>query len=225
MDLSLISPSDETSLMQLPASRPARNDLQAMCKLIESIEAVHAQLAKTLLESQRIIRSEAVPNDETSCDAEIQATTSTPRSKSVDDTAHIQKSVVEGKAKPKITSNETVNIQLNRFKTQKKPQATSVIKTPERNSWPPRTVPLHEEEVIEKLSKEILRQSNNLDKAGSAFISLKRNDESSVQYNASPSKGASLINNILETHEKDNGITKENIPAQEVNCIFIFVDK
>lgn len=71
MDLLLISPSDETSLMQLPTSRPARKDAQAMQRLIESIEAIHAQLAKTLLESQRIIGSEAIPRDEPSREIDI----------------------------------------------------------------------------------------------------------------------------------------------------------
>lgn len=209
MDLSLISPSDETSLMQLPVPRPARNDVQAIRRLIESIEAIHSQLAKTLFESQKIIENGATPDNELSRDAEVQVTTSTPRSKSIDTiTVPVQKSeVAKDKAKPKVISDEKVNIQLNQFKIQQKPQAMSAIRTPERNSWPPRALSLHEEEVIEKLSKEILEQSKSLDKASSAFVSLTGNDESSMQRKVSPSNDASLKNNTLSAHKKDNNTT------------------
>jgi len=224
MDFSLISPSDETSLMQLSTSKPARNDAQAVRRLIDSIEAIHAQLARTLLESQRIMRvSEAVSKDET-CDAEIQAITSTPRSKLVDTVkAHVQESkveVVEDKAKPKIISNEKVNIQLNRFKMQQKPQAISATKTLERNSWPPCTLPLHEEEIIEKLSKEILEQSKNLDKTSTAFAS-KENDES--QHKVSSFKDLNLKKTVSLEHEKDSSIINEFTSTSEVNNIFLFV--
>lgn len=220
MDLSLISPSDETSLMQLPTLRPTREDARTVHRLIESIEAIHAQLARTLFESQRIIGSEAIPRDEPSCDAEVQAITSTPRSKSIDTVkAHIQKSeVVESKVKPKIISNERVNIQLNRFKMQQKPQATSTTKTSDRNSWPPRTFSLHEKEVIEKLSKEILEQSKNMEKPS---IASKETDEISMQHKVPSLKNISLKNNTSLEHEKDNSITKEITPTQEVNDIFL----
>lgn len=218
MDLSLISPSDETSLMQLPTLRPTREDAQTVHRLIESIEAIHAQLARTLLESQRIIGSEAISRDEPTCDAEIQAITSTPRSKSIDTVkAHIQKSeVVESKAKPKIISNEKVNIQLNRFKIQ--PQSTSTTKTSDRNSWPPCTFSFHEKEVIEKLSREILEQSKNMEKLA---IASKEADEISMQHKMPSLKNISK-NNTLE-HEKDNSIIKEITSTQEVNDTFSFM--
>ncbi|XP_029168304.1 uncharacterized protein LOC114938483 [Nylanderia fulva] len=208
MDFSLISPSDETSLMQLPtASRPIREDEQTVHRLIESIETIHAQLARTLFESQRIVGSEAIPRDEPTSDAEVQAITSTPRSKSLDTVkAHIQKSeVVKSKAKPKIISNERVNIELNRFKMQ--PQAT---KMSDRNSWPPCTFSLHEEEVIEKLSKEILEQSKNIDKAS---IASRGTDEISMQHKMS---FKNLKNNTSLEYEKDNSIIKEVASTQEV---------
>ncbi|XP_050465804.1 uncharacterized protein LOC126859008 isoform X1 [Cataglyphis hispanica] len=214
MDLSLISPSDETSLMQLPTSRPVREDAQAVQRLIESIEAIHAQLAKTLLESQKIIGSEAIPKDEPSCKTGIRAVTSTPRSKSIDTVkACIEKSeVVESKAKPKIISNERVNIQFNRFKMQQRPQATSTTKTSDRNSWPPCTSSLHEEEVIEKLSKEILEQSKNMDKTS---IASKEADEISMQHKMPSSKNISFKNNTSLEHEKNNSISKEVTSTQK----------
>lgn len=221
MDFSLISPSDETSLLQLSTPKPTRSDTQAVRRLIDSIEAIHAQLAKTLLESQRIMQgNEAVSKDETSRDVEIQAT-STPRSKLVDTVkTHIEESkVVEGKAcKPNIISNEKVNIQFNRFKMQQKPQVVSTTKTSEHNSWPSCTLSLHEEEIIEKLSKEILEQSKNLDKASTAFAALKENDE--TQHKISPFKEPNLEKSASLEHEKDNNITKELTSTSEVNNIF-----
>lgn len=219
MDLSLISPSDETSLF---TPKPTRGDTQAVRKLIDSIEAIHAQLAKTLLESQRIMQeNETVSKDET-CDVEIQAT-STPRSKLIDTVkTHVEESkVVEGKTKPKIISNEKVNIQLNRFKMQKNLQVVSTAKTPERNSWPSCIPSLHEEEIIEKLSKEILEQSKNLDKASTAFAVLKENDE--TQHRISSFKDPNLKKSASLEHENDNNITKELISTPEVNNIFLFV--
>lgn len=225
MDFSLISPSDDTSLMQLSTPKPSRDDAQAVRRLIDSIEAIHAQLARTLFESQRIMRgNEAVSKDVTSCDAEIQAITSTPRSKLVDTVrAHVQESkVVEGRAKPKIISNEKVNIQLNRFKMQQKPQAMSTMKIPERNSWPPYTLPPHEEEMIEKLSKEILEQSKNMDKASTApFAALKENFE--TQHKMSSFKELNLQKSASLEHEKDSSITKELASTSEVSNIFLFV--
>ncbi|XP_012537060.1 uncharacterized protein LOC105837111 [Monomorium pharaonis] len=215
MDFSLISPNDETSLMQLPTPKRTGNDTEAIRRLIDSIETIHAQLARTLLESQRIMQgSETVSKDETSCDAEIQAITSTPRSKLVD-TVKAQKSkVVEGKAKPKIISNEKVNIQLNRFKMQQKPQATtSTTKTTERNSWPPCTLPLYEEEIIEKLSKEILEQSKNLDKASIALAALKENDE--TQHKMSSFKNLNMKQSALLEQEKDNNVARKLISTAE----------
>lgn len=212
MDFSLIS--DETSLMQSSTPKPTRSDAQAVRRLIDSIEAIHGQLARTLLESQRIMRgNEATSKDEASCDAEIQAITSTPRSKLVDTVKAQESKVVEGRAMPKIISNERVNIQLNRFKMQPKPQATSATKTLERNSWPPCTLPLPEEEIIEKLSKEILEQSKNLEKASTAFAASKENDE--TQQKVSSFKDLNLKKSALLEHEKDNSAKKEFISTPE----------
>ncbi|XP_011883472.1 PREDICTED: uncharacterized protein LOC105570674 [Vollenhovia emeryi] len=205
MDFSLM---DDTSLMQLPTPKSARNDAQTVRRLIDSIEEIHAQLARTLLESQSIMRGgEAVSTDTPSCDTEFQAVTSTPRSKLLDK-AHVQESkVVEGRAEPKIISNERVNVHLNRFKMQQKPQEASATRAPERNSWPPCTLSLHEEEVIEKLSKEILEQSKNLDRASAVFTASKERDEAQHKVPSSkelhPGKGVSL------EHETNSNVAKE----------------
>lgn len=217
MDFSLINRSDDINL-QLSTPN-TRYGAQAIRTFIDNIEAIQAQLTKTLRESHFMQKSEAVSKDKTSYDAEIQDITSTSRSKLVDTVkTHVQKSkIVESKAKPKIVSNEKVNIQLNRFKIQPKSQTISTTKTSERNSWPPCTFSLHEEEIIEKLSKEILEQSKNLDKASTAFAALKENDETHKM----SSKELHLKKNSLE-HEND-GIIKEFISTSEVSNILICI--
>lgn len=95
---------------------------------------------------------------------------------------------------------------------QQKPQATSTTKTSDRNSWPSCTFSLHEEEVIEKLSKEILGQSKNMDKTSIASKEV----EIFMQHKMLP-KNISLKNNMSLEHEKNNSITKEVTSTQEVN--------
>jgi len=206
--------------MQLSMTRPASNDVQAVRRLIESIEVVHAQLARTLVESQRIIGVATTPEDKPSHDAEIQATVSTyTRSKSIDtiDTAHVQKSqLIHGKVKPKIINDERVNIQFNRFKMQQKLRAVPVTKPSDRNSWPPCTFPLHEEEMIEKLSKEILEQSKHLDKANTAFTVSNGDNEVFVLHKVPAFKDISLKNSSSSEHEKENNVVREIISVQEV---------
>ncbi|XP_043796457.1 uncharacterized protein LOC122716951 isoform X3 [Apis laboriosa] len=145
---SLIDPSDETSLMQLPDPQPMTNDLQNVHRLVENIEAIHDQLVKTLIESQKIIKSKII-KEEIDQIKEIGIV-------SCDDNAKDKKELEEIKIKPKILSDEKVNIQLNRFKIQKSTFQASTS-TPKHNTW--LTPKQYEEEMIEKLSKEILEQS------------------------------------------------------------------
>ncbi|XP_024887347.1 uncharacterized protein LOC112464534 isoform X1 [Temnothorax curvispinosus] len=215
MDFSLISPSDNTSLMQISTPKLSCNDAQAVRRWSDPIEAIHALLGRTLLESQRIMRgSEAASRNETLCDAEIQAITSTPRSKLVDTVkTHVQESkVVEGRTEPKINSNEKFNIHLSQVEMQQKPQARSATKTSGRDFYPPCIFSFYEKEVVEFVEKlnnldEIIKQSENLDKASTDFVALKKNDESQNRVSSfkelDPKESASL------KREKDDSITEE----------------
>jgi len=198
-------------------TRPATNDVQAVRRLIESIEVVHAQIAKTLVESQKIMGVAVTSENNSSQDAEIQTPGCTyTRSKSIDTIDTAQKSqLIHGKVKPKIISDERVNIQLNRFKMQQKPRAVSMTKPSDRNSWPPCTFPLHEEEMIEKLSKEILEQSKHLDKASTAFTVSNGDNEVFVLHKVPTFKDLSLKNSSSSEHEKENNV-REIISIQEV---------
>ncbi|XP_071558169.1 uncharacterized protein [Temnothorax nylanderi] len=200
MDFSLISPNDNTSLMQISTPKSSCNDAQAVHRWIDPIEAIYALLARTFLESQRIMRgSEAASKNEALCDAEIQAITSTPRSKLVDTVkTHVQESkVVEGRAEPKIISNEKFNIHLSQVEMQQKPQAPSATKTSECDFY----------EVIEKV-KYFLKQSENLGKASTAFVALKKKDE--TQHRVSSFKELDLKKSASLKHEKDDSITEEH---------------
>ncbi|CAL7941900.1 unnamed protein product [Xylocopa violacea] len=157
VEFSMVDPGDETSLMQLPPPRIMTNDLQSIRRLVENIEAIHNQLAKTLIDSQKIIENKAV------FEKEVDEIKETEKIISIDDgVAKItidpieEKTQVEKmKVKPKIISDEIVNIQVNKYKTRKSPQM--VTSTPQRDAWLSQK---HiEEEMIEQLSKEILEQS------------------------------------------------------------------
>ncbi|XP_026673693.1 uncharacterized protein LOC108630195 isoform X2 [Ceratina calcarata] len=139
MEFSMIDPSDDTSLMQLPPPQIATNDLETVHRLVENIEAIHNQLAKTLIESQKIVKTKTAV-DESEEIKETEKGTSTERK-------------AEDKVKPKIVSVEKVDIAMDRFKRLAPSAMTS---TPERDDKP------SEEEVIERLSKEILEQSKGL---------------------------------------------------------------
>ncbi|KOC69169.1 hypothetical protein WH47_07620, partial [Habropoda laboriosa] len=168
MEFSLIDPHDphdETSLMQLPSPKLVANDLQSIRRLVENIEAIHNQLAKTLIESQKIIKNNTIINEETEQIKKAERVSSTNGDVS-NNTSHPVEpkvEVEEAKIKPKIISEERVNIPLSRFKIQKSPQILTTS-TPERDTW--LTPKQYEKEMIEQLSKEILEQSegfnNNL---------------------------------------------------------------
>lgn len=141
VEFSVIDPNDDTSFMQLPPPQIATNDLETVHRLVENIEAIHNQLAKTLMESQRIIKTKAVVEEGEEV-KETEKGTSTERD-------------AEDKAKPKIVRVEKVDIPMERFKGLDGP-TTVMTSTPEHDGRP------SEEEVIERLSKEILEQSKGL---------------------------------------------------------------
>ncbi|XP_076633661.1 uncharacterized protein LOC143347906 [Colletes latitarsis] len=158
VEFSIISAGDETSLMQLPSPKLMPNDLENVKNLVENIEAIHDQLTKTLLESQRVIKDKTEVEEKKNQDKESVLTKvpeETP--KNIIHSAQTKAEAKETKAKPKIINEERVNIQLDRYKIQYKPQtmATSLKTNSQDKS------DLHDEVVIEKLSKEILEQSKS----------------------------------------------------------------
>jgi nitrogen fixation/metabolism regulation signal transduction histidine kinase len=104
---------------------------------------------------------------------------------------------------------------------QQKPRATPATKTTERNSWPPCTLALREEEITEKLSKEILEQSENLDETSTALAALKKKDE--IQRKVSSFNDFNLKRSASLEREKGNSVTKDFTRVPEVNSIFSFV--
>lgn len=173
MELSVGGHSDESTMFQIPGPTPMRGDLQSVRKLVDSIEAIHSQLAKTLNESQRIIAVEGISKQ-----------TSTSKSKSLtqptvstqpEETSRIPDGLTtdngrrEGSRRgiPRIVSSERVNIPISRFKMLPKPKTSAKVTVTESSSPPRGESTRQEEDVVERLSKEILEQSKALDNLAS----------------------------------------------------------
>ncbi|XP_014616747.1 PREDICTED: uncharacterized protein LOC106793955 isoform X1 [Polistes canadensis] len=166
MELSVISPQDEMNSMKIhPEMQSSMKNVQ---RLVENIEAIHNQLAKTLYESQNaIMKGEAINKDISKNTTENQSVHSQTKSKldhSVSTTVeHISDKLTSSKpkSKPRILKEEKVNIKLSRFQMPHKSSATMTTVTPERNSWPPVKIPTQDDNTIEELSKEILEKSRS----------------------------------------------------------------
>lgn len=157
MELSGFSAADETSLMQLPPPKPRTNDLQSVRQLVENIEAIHDQLAKTLIESQRIIKNKGDVKEESQQAKETEVITNENTSRNVTQHIDSKTKVSSTKALPRIISEERVNIQIDGLKTRHRPQL--VPATSDRDSG--LSPKFYDEEMIEQLSKEILEQSKS----------------------------------------------------------------
>nr|XP_033327469.1 uncharacterized protein LOC117221021 isoform X1 [Megalopta genalis] len=161
VELSIINPCDETSLMQLPPVKVKNNDLQSVRNLVENIEAIHNQLAKTLIESQNIIKNKTVQTQDTNQLEEVNAETQTNEGLQKITSPYVASKVEEQrvKTKPRIISDERVKIQLDRYKVQLRPKTLEAT-TQDNNTR--LTSKLRDEEMIETLSQEILEQSKSL---------------------------------------------------------------
>lgn len=128
----------------MPPPRPARSDVYSVKKLVESIEVIHSQLAKTLSESQKIMTGNIRPS------STIQEDDNELLSKKIQETSlNINDKDKIKKPKPKIISNETIKVDLERFKPAPLAhQKNNII----------------QDDIVEKLSKEILEQSKNVNK-------------------------------------------------------------
>lgn len=204
----MIDSYDETSLMQLPEPRPRTVDLENVHRLVENIEAIHNQLAKTLIESQRIIKSKAIPREESEIkEAEIVAPT-------IDDNAIYSaeqriEEVEREKAKPKIVNEEKVNIQLSRFRIKPSEVVTS---TPKHDT---ELMKHYEEELIGRISKEILEQSKGLN---DNFITSR--EISTIKHSIQTSTDNDEFKNISKIER--TGIVMTRQPNKEVICSFNF---
>ncbi|XP_044014175.1 uncharacterized protein DDB_G0287625 [Aphidius gifuensis] len=154
MDYSLLAPSDDTILMQMPPPRPPRSDLYCVQQLVDSIEVIHTQLAKTLSDSQKIMTGNA---------RKISKNSTTLKSPRIVNNVNVVDEVIDvdddnddnddaggvKKTKPKVVSDEFVKLDLNRFK----PFDSKPNKNPMTQH--------NQDDIVEKLSKEILEQSKN----------------------------------------------------------------
>ncbi|KAG7208816.1 hypothetical protein KM043_015006 [Ampulex compressa] len=208
MDFSVISAGDDTSLMQLPAAKPRNDDIQSVRKLVESIEAIHSQLARTLFESQKIVKNEVSIEEETTLNTHIRSLNETTKNGSISGTENNREKtdVAKTKAKPKIISEEEVNIPLHRFKVKQNPERTMKPSTSERNSWSPKPF-VHDEDMIEKLSKEILEQSKSLTKVDNTSEVSKEVNVSVTRTKSQPVKNNNHAKRNVSTKLQESSTT------------------
>ncbi|XP_031829761.1 uncharacterized protein LOC116425769 isoform X2 [Nomia melanderi] len=164
MELSIISAGDETSLMQLPPTKAKKNDLQSVRDLVENIEAIHSQLARTLAESQNIVKSKTVATQDSDHAQETDVETQTNQNlREVASSYLSEMETQQTKVRPKIISDERVSVQLDKYKIQHRPKR---LEATTKDHDTRLTSKLHDEEMIKTLSQEILEQSkgfaNNL---------------------------------------------------------------
>ncbi|XP_033227539.1 uncharacterized protein LOC117179643 [Belonocnema kinseyi] len=166
VDFSLMTQNDNTSFLQLsPGSLP--HDLQDVRNLVENVEAINNQLARTLQESRRIIAGEGInlPKPPVSYSLiEKSPELSDSRSKesiisSIDEDPQITEERAE-KGKPKIISSEPVNLNIDKFRVLRSPS-----KPEGRNRTGSAKTASGHEDVVEQISKEILEQSKSLNKS------------------------------------------------------------
>ncbi|XP_076300333.1 uncharacterized protein LOC143218775 [Lasioglossum baleicum] len=159
VELSIINPADETSLMQLPPQQST--NLQSVRDLVENIEAIHKQLAKTLAESQNIIKNKTVSTQDSNQLDEANVETQTNEDVQKIASPYVASKVDEErvKAKPRIISDKRVSIQLDKYCVQQRSKRLEQV-TQDDNSR--HTSKLRDEEMIETLSQEILEQSKSL---------------------------------------------------------------
>lgn len=217
-----MSPHDEISFMKIhPEMQSSMKNVQ---KLVENIEAIHHQLAKTLHESQNaIMQTDTINKDLLIKDADMQLVDSQTKNKidhtvstTVENTVDKPASSNKTKSKPRIIKEERVNIKLNRFKMPHKSLATMTTVTPERNSWPPAKIPTQDINTIEELSKEILEQSktNSTDipafkkianyKNKDTSLNTRSDDTSSKQSSPSKSEGNNVTVQTTDINAKVN---------------------
>ncbi|KAI4497970.1 hypothetical protein M0802_006794 [Mischocyttarus mexicanus] len=174
MELSVMSPRDE-EMSSIKIHPEMQNSMKNVQRLVENIEAIHHQLAKTLYESQNAIMKGEAINKDILKDKENQLIHTQTKSKldhSVSTTIeHIGDKLTSSKikSKPRIIKDEKVNIKMNRIQMPHKSSAIMTTVIPERNSWPPVKVPTQDDNTIEELSKEILEQSKSKSTDMSAF--------------------------------------------------------
>ncbi|XP_015594339.1 mucin-17 [Cephus cinctus] len=160
MEFSLVTPSDESSFMQFPPARPMRSDLYSVRRLVDSIEAIHSQLAQTLMDSERIIAGNkplqaAQPGS-------FRVTKESTSTGTEEPEAREQNTKDEKtRAKPRVISDEPINLSPGRLRALKTPRSAPIGAADA--PWPTSSSP--HEDMVKKLSKEILEQSKSLNKS------------------------------------------------------------
>ncbi|XP_016837367.1 serine-rich adhesin for platelets isoform X1 [Nasonia vitripennis] len=178
--------------------------------LVRNVQSIHAQLKKTLLESQKLISGEGLDlphlpipfrNIEKSPSISMDLSRNTTPSESLTEAVEQPKRCPETAStsgKPRILNNERVNIRLDRFISN---QASGSAFNGRRTSKAMTTVmsstvkeaPDQGEHMVEMLQNEILEQSKSINKSVPAD-SLKDSDDSFLKSSQAPVKDSGESN-------------------------------
>lgn len=179
---------DESSIFLLPGATRMSGDLYSVRKLVDSIEAVHNQLAKTIDESQRIIgvkkQSKHINSLSKIGTGSIETDENSPinssdAQSSSGNNSHNQES--RNRVLPRVISSELVNVPLSQFNIIPKEQKPILQADEKKNNFI-----IQEEDVVERLSKEILEQSKTLDNILPDVYSTKINESNDISDSSPP---------------------------------------
>ncbi|KAK0086144.1 hypothetical protein PV326_005663 [Microctonus aethiopoides] len=146
IELSMFAPSDDTVLMRLPASKSMPGSrVQELQNLVENIELIHDELAKTLAESGNNL----IMKNNGKMEEIILSPVDSGEVSPVMNADNLQR-------KPRIIRNERVHFDVQRIHRGHNDIQTSKIDgTYERND-------INDSNIVEKLSQEILELSKNV---------------------------------------------------------------
>lgn len=206
--------------------------------LVRNVQSIHAQLKKTLLESQKLISGEGLDlphlpipfrNVEKSPSISMDLSRNTTPSDSLMEAVEQPKKYPEATAttgKPRILNNERVNIRLDRFiRTQASGNVingrrSSKAMTPAMSSTV-KEAPDQGEHMVEMLQNEILEQSKSINKSVPAD-SLKDSDDSFLKSSQAPVKNSGELNRnyaVDGQSDDNNQVENSEVRVTMLSCI------
>ncbi|KAJ8679772.1 hypothetical protein QAD02_015559 [Eretmocerus hayati] len=218
LELSMATQEDSNSACQLI---PNSQSSVSGDELVKNIEAIHAQLKRTLMDSQKLISGEGIAIAKSATDHDNAKKSSSSKgspnapevlSASSHQTKVSSPTSPRGRTKPRIVNNERVNIRLDRFRVPQITEATTrtaagaqtaevstasaLLNGPEQN-----------DEMVEKLSQEILEQSKSINKSVP-------NDDFKNSDNPLPQPSQEDVNEPEEASKEDTSVAEND---QSVN--------
>jgi hypothetical protein len=234
-----VSSNDESNSVSKIFPRSQLSGNFEKSRLVNSIEAIHAQLKMKLMESRKIISGKGLdlPKSPLPCRyAEKSSSISSDLSKDLTGSESFEENAEKLRiarmssskacAKPRIVNDERVHIKLDRFRIGSNPRRTGgggesgkTTVVPSTSKVTTETVtnaPDQNEDMVEMLSKEILEQSKSINKSV-AIDSLKDSDDSILKSSKIVEKDPGESDDNAVTNDNNQSI---NLDVRIVKLIF-----